>query len=321
MRSNKLFILIITALAGALISLPLQAQSRILPIMESTTSVRSMGMGHTTLGVDREMHLYSNPAALLFLEDTKSSIGVSSEIFPKSDVGRLMQYNMSAGYKFADEHAAFLGFRYQGGLSIPTFAEGSLSASDMLKPREWTVDLGYAFSVTPNIAVYAQGTYFSTKYASAAQGVAFGAGMAYNRAFETGATTGILTLGARLQDLGPAVKFDGKGLAEALPTSVSLGGDYRQELVEGHFLTLAVTGRYFTPRHAELLLMGAGLEYSYQDWVAVRVGYRGGQRELAHWTVGLGGSYAGFQLNAAYMMSLRPETSPSVLVFSLGYQF
>lgn len=322
MKSNKLYTMAVATLAGMLLSSPLQAQSRILPIVESTTSVRSMAMGHTTLGLSKEMHLYTNPAALLYDEEIqKIAVGLSTEIFPTSDVGRLMQHNIAGSYKLSDQRALFLGFRYQGGLSIPTFEEGSFTATNPLRPYELTADLGYAFKVTPDLVIYGQGSYFNTKGATAAQGVAFGIGVGYHHAFETGGTTGLLTVGARLQDAGTAVKFDDKGLARPLPTSLSLGGDYRQELSEDHHLTLALTGRYYTPRDAQLLLIGTGLEYSYRDMVAVRVGYHGGQREMAQWTVGLGGSYAGFQLNAAYMMSLRPDTSPNIFALSLGYQF
>lgn len=323
MRNNKLFVLIMAALLSALVSFPLQAQSRILPVMESTASVRSMGMGHTTLGLAKEMHLYSNPAALIFSENIeKGAIGVSRELFPKTDVGTLTEYNVATSYKFAGTRAAFWGFRYQGGLRIPFASEEKNEAiSNQLNPRECTVDLGYAFQVIPGIVVYAQGSYFSIKYATTAQGISFGAGVGYNKTFDTNTTTGVLTLAARLQDIGAGVKFDNKGLAQSLPTSVSLGGDYRQELIGEHYITLAVTGRYFTPRDADLFLIGMGLEYSYRDVLAARIGYRNGQREIAQWTVGLGGSYARFQLNTAYMISLRPETSPNILAVSLGYQF
>lgn len=322
MKQQRTFILLATVLLSSMLATTLSAQSRILSVLESQPSVRATGMGYTALGLSSEMHLYTNPGALLFQDtDNAFNIGTSGELFPKTDVGRLAQFNLASSYKLSERRAVLLGVRYQGGLVIPTYDEGKSATNGSIKPYDWVLDLGYTFLVTPSIAVFGQASYFVTAPYTKASGVAFGIGVGYHTEFQTGATVGKMTLGARLQDAGTAVRFDQKGLRQPLPTSVELGGDYIQELATDHRLTFALSGRYFTPKDAQLFLLGTGLEYQYKEMLAVRVGYRGGQKEMERFTVGAGAKYAGIQLNAAYSMSLRPETSPNIISLSLGFDF
>lgn len=209
-------LLLLALLLGVGGSLRATAQSsRILPIVDATPGARSFAMGQTSLGLATEMHLYNNPAALLFSDDESSfQVGVSGELFPKTDVGMLGQYNLATSYKLGDRRAILLGVRYEGGYTIP-LEEGE----QPLKPYEYMVDFGYTFAVTRHVAVYGTGSYFNTAVGSNAQGVAFGVGVAYHNRFNLigSEEETLLTLGVKLQDAGTAVRFDNKGLRRSSP--------------------------------------------------------------------------------------------------------
>lgn len=271
------------------------AQGRILTLLEANPDVRSAGMGHTMLGNSNQMHLYSNPAALVFARQ-KLSADLAAEVFPKTEIGRLMQYNFSAGFKFHPQQAFFAGVRRQGGLTIPV----SDGKTDALKPYELAVDLGYAFAVTSDIVVYASGSYVRSHMGTRAEGVTLSVGAGCRKDFEVGGVPTLLTFGARLLDAGKPVKFNDTKLPHSLPTSVAAGGDWAFDVARRHRLTYALSSRAFVPKGGRELHVGTGLEYTYDKLVSARLGYRYAHKAADCLTFGLGANYKGLKLNAAY---------------------
>lgn len=96
---NKISMALITL--GTCLAMEVTAQSRILPVLEATPDARSAAMGGTLLGHANQMHIYANPAALAF-GNQRFVADASLEAQPKTDDGRLMQYNFAAGYRFAN---------------------------------------------------------------------------------------------------------------------------------------------------------------------------------------------------------------------------
>src|SRR3712207_1587131 len=101
----------------SLISLGGHAQGRILPVLEANTDVRNAGMGNTMMGNSDQHFIYGNSAAFVFSE-RRMSIDAGTEIYPKANDGRQMQYNLSGAYKLGDSRAVFGGVRYQGGIKV-----------------------------------------------------------------------------------------------------------------------------------------------------------------------------------------------------------
>lgn len=281
---------------STLLSMGANAQTRILPSLEANPDVRTAGMGNALLGNTKQMHIYSNPATMVYA-DRKMSIDLSTEIHPKAEDGRLMQYNVAGGYKLGKSNALMAGLRYQGGLIVMGNAANSDSR---IRPYELTLDLGYSFAITREIAVYATGTYAKSHSATSTDAFAFSVGAAYQKAIDLSSTATLLTVGARLMDFGKSVKFNDTGLPYSLPTSVVAGGDWVVQLSDQHALTYALSCRYFTPKDGHETLVGAGIEYTYNTMVSARVGYQFADKASNALTVGLGGEYAGFKLDASY---------------------
>lgn len=282
---------------GLLFSLSGFAQGRILGSLEANPDVRSAGMGHVLLGNTDQMHLYSNPAALIFSRQ-KVSADLGTEIYPDSEVGRLAQFNFGGSFKFHPHRAFLVGLRRQGGLSLPTTA-----GKGDLKPYEFTADLGYAFAVTSDVVVYASGSYVRSYVGTTAQGLSFSVGVGYQKEVTLAGHPSLLTLGLRLLDAGKAVKFGHTKLPHSLPTSIVTGGDWAMTLAHRHRLTYALSARAFTPKGGRELHIGTGLEYTYNRLVSARLGYQFADKGADRLTLGAGVQYDKFRLNAAYSHS------------------
>lgn len=294
---------------GLLSTLSLGAQSRILPVLETNNDVRTAGMGNTLLGNTKQMYLYGNPAALAYSDKT-FSVDLSGEFYPKVDAGRLSHYALSLGYKLGTSSTLLGGMRYQGGLTLET-------PSGAIKPKDWTIDLGYAFRLTDEIMFYASGSYVRSEVGVSTSAWAFSAGAAYQKGIAVAGMQSLLTVGARFMDFGKAVKYSDAWLPHSLPTSLIVGGDWRLDLADKHQLTYALSGRYFTPKGADALLVGTGLEYTYSQSISARVGYQlgDGPNRL---TMGIGCAYKGFKLDLAYGYTSQVH-GVNTLQLALGY--
>lgn len=313
--NKKTFLLLLSFGLG--MAQTVSAQSRILSILEGNTDVRSAAMGNAQLGNADRMYIYSNPAALTYSEK-KFSADFSTEVFPKADDGRLMQYNLSAGYRFNNRSAVMAGIRYQGGLKVK--AANAETPGKVLKPHELTLDLGYSFAVTKEVAVYATATYARSKQASTADALTFSVGAAYQTPFTLSSMPTVLTVGARLMDFGKSVKFDDAGLSYSLPTSVVVGGDWGVEVAKDHKLTYALSCRYFTPKDAHETLIGTGIEYTYKQMASARLGYQAANKASDALTFGVGGKYAGFKLDLSYNHTFSYYGLDTFMV-GVGYSF
>lgn len=303
---------ILTFIATGLFStLSLGAQSRILPVLENNNDVRTAAMGNTLLGNAKQMYLYSNPAALAYSDKT-FSVDLSGEFYPKVDAGRLRHYALSLGYKLGESSTLLGGVRYQGGLELDTPGRA-------IKPKDWTIDLGYAFRLTPEIMFYASGSYVKSEVGVSTSAWAFSVGAAYQKGIDISGMNSLLTVGARFMDFGKAVKYSDAWLPHSLPTSLILGGDWGLELSDKHQLTYALSGRYFTPKGSEALLVGTGLEYTYAQAISARVGYQlgDGPNRL---TMGIGCAYKGLKLDVAYGYTKQIH-GVNTLQLALGYTF
>ncbi len=311
---NRISLALLTLCTG--VALQATAQSRLLPVLEANPDARSAAMGNTLLGNTGQMHIHTNPAALTF-GDTRFAADITTEMQPKTDAGRLMQYNFGAGWRFANRSALLAGMRYQAGLTVPSVGTDGQPAS--VSPYEMAIDLGYSFAVVPEIAVYATATYARSSAATSANAWAFSVGAAYQKAFRLAAdmpTT--LTAGARLMDFGKSVKFNDTGIPYSLPTSVVVGGDWSVRLAPEHALTYAVSCRHFTPKDAHETLFANGLEYTYHGMLSARVGYQQADKGSDALTFGAGGRFHGFRLDVTYHHAFA-SYGINTLMLGVGY--
>lgn len=312
--------IILMACAALLGAMQANAQGQDLSILTANTDAKTAAMGNASAAAEG-MYLYNNPAAL-FATDKKFTADVSASFYEKTEGadGMFGLYAASAGYKFAKRHAAFVGFRYAGGLSLKGFDFLGNPTKDY-KPYNWTIDLGYTYLLGKGFAAYATGSLIYSHLSKNAMGGAFSVGASYQNSELTLANKlAKLILDTKVGAIGPQLDYGNNHKAK-LPTYLVVGGALSVDMVEKHQVTAALSTRYFfQPSEAKLFMLGGGFEYTYNKMVSVRAGYEYGDNNLSHITMGAGFKYQGLRLNGAYNLKTA-DTGSSYGTIGIGYDF
>ena len=311
---------IIIACIALLGTMQARAQGQDLSVLAANPDARTAAMGNAAVAADG-MYLYNNPSAFL-CANKKFSADASASIYEKTEgyEGTFGLYTATVGYKFANRHAAFAGFRYAGGLKLKGYDMLGEPTKDY-QPYNWTIDLGYAYMIGNGFSAYAVGNVIFSHLSKNAVGGTFTIGASYQKSTTTaGNKSANLMLDAKVGAIGPQLDY-GNGNKTTMPTYVAVGGALTVDVADKHQVGGAWSTRYFfRPSEYKTLMLGAGLEYTYNKMVSLRAGYEYGDRNLSHFTMGAGFKYGGLRLNGAYMLKTANAGS-SYCTISLGYDF
>ena len=311
---------IIIACVALLCTMQARAQGQDLSVLAANPDARTAAMGNAAVAADG-MDLYNNPSAFL-CANKKFSADASASIYEKTEgyEGTFGLYTATVGYKFANRHAAFAGFRYAGGLKLKGYDMLGEPTKDY-QPYNWTIDLGYAYMIGNGFSAYAVGNVIFSHLSKNAVGGAFTIGASYQKSTTTaGNKSANLMLDAKVGAIGPQLDY-GNGNKTTMPTYVAVGGALTVDVADKHQVGGAWSTRYFfRPSEYKVLMLGAGLEYTYNKMVSLRAGYEYGDRNLSHFTMGAGFKYGGLRLNGAYMLKTANAGS-SYCTIGLGYDF
>ena len=311
---------IIIACVVLLCTMQARAQGQDLSVLAANPDARTAAMGNAAVAADG-MYLYNNPSAFL-CANKKFSADASASIYEKTEgyEGTFGLYTATVGYKFANRHAAFAGFRYAGGLKLKGYDMLGEPTKDY-QPYNWTIDLGYAYMIGNGFSAYAVGNVIFSHLSKNAVGGAFTIGASYQKSTTTaGNKSANLMLDAKVGAIGPQLDY-GNGNKTTMPTYVAVGGALTVDVADKHQVGGAWSTRYFfRPSEYKTLMLGAGLEYTYNKMVSLRAGYEYGDRNLSHFTMGAGFKYGGLHLNGAYMLKTANAGS-SYCTIGLGYDF
>lgn len=311
---------IIIACVALLGTTQAHAQGQDLSVLAANPDARTAAMGNAAVAADG-MYLYNNPSAFL-CANKKFSADASASIYEKTEgyEGTFGLYTATVGYKFANRHAAFAGFRYAGGLRLKGYDMLGEPTKDY-QPYNWTIDLGYAYMIGNGFSAYAVGNVIFSHLSRNAVGGAFTIGASYQKSTTTaGNKSASLMLDAKVGAIGPQLDY-GNGNKTTMPTYVAAGGSLTVDVADKHQVGGAWSTRYFfRPSEYKTLMLGAGLEYTYNKMVSLRAGYEYGDRNLSHFTMGAGFKYGGLLLNGAYMLK-TVNVGSSYCTIGLGYDF
>ena len=311
---------IIIACVAFLCTMQARAQGQDLSVLAANPDARTAAMGNAAVAADG-MYLYNNPSAFL-CANKKFSADASASIYEKTEgyEGTFGLYTATVGYKFANRHAAFAGFRYAGGLKLKGYDMLGEPTKDY-QPYNWTIDLGYAYMIGNGFSAYAVGNVIFSHLSKNAVGGAFTIGASYQKSTTTaGNKSASLMLDAKVGAIGPQLDY-GNGNKTTMPTYVAVGGALTVDVADKHQVGGAWSTRYFfRPSEYKTLMLGAGLEYTYNKMVSLRAGYEYGDHNLSHFTMGAGFKYGGLRLNGAYMLK-TVNAGSSYCTIGLGYDF
>lgn len=321
--NNKKIIGALSVLALSLVSvLPLRAQSsRPLQFLETPTDARTAAMGNVTLTKTDRNYLYTNPASI-FNSDAKWTVTATglTHMIPKNDMlsGNLLFGSVTAGYRFLDRHVVYLGYRYQGGLSIKGGSSDQWGTNKRsTAPFDMAVDMGYAFKISDALAAYASGSFIQSYTGRVAYTGAFSIGANY---LLTMSDTSDLNLGLRVADFGPSINYSTKD-AFALPSNAQLTADYGCAFNDQHKVRAVIGGKYyFLPANAQVIQANVGAEYTLYNIASLRAGFQYGTKDTSLWSAGLGAAFSGIKLDFAYLGALN-KYGADRLMLTLSYDF
>lgn len=276
--------------------------NRPLPFLDINPDVRAAGMGNSTMGEAKGMYLYSNPTSIL-QGDVKRKIYASYSygLMPEINNERESYHATSVGVRLFNRHALMVGFRYFGGLSVPSIdSNGNPKAA--IEPNDWSIDMAYTFKFNNHLAAYLGGSFIQstldeTSYLAGANG-----GVYYSNDFGFNADNAVYTVGLGFNNLGAATMTD-KGNDFTMPGSLGLGGSVGLPLCKNHRINAALSTRYFIiPSSAAAFTANLGLEYELFNIAALRTGYYmdTNASENSYFSVGLGFKYKFVSVEAAY---------------------
>lgn len=229
---------------------------------------------------------------------------------PSSDDGALNHINAGAAYRFGRMGVA-LGVSYMPGKEYEVFNLTGASEGKYT-PKDLQLNAGFGYALTEALSLGANVRYLSSSltaddsYTSLAGDIA----AVYN--------LGSATVAAGLSNIGTAIE-DAAGNKYSIPTSVSLGSTWHAAFEGVHAVKASLDADYFFSGE---LTAALGAQYSYDNLVFVRAGYHVASEHAvlpSFLTLGLGVSYAGFSLDAAYITA--NEALGNTLTLGLKYQF
>lgn len=299
----------------------LNAQTKPLAILEAPLDARAAAMGGVSLMSTDRSYLYINPTSI-FDGEKHLTISASGLLYPKYEGidGRLMNTNISAGWRFLERHVVYGGFRYQGGLAYESVKDQFGTTGKKVAPFDWAADLGYAFKINNKFSAFATGSFIQSYTGRGAYGAAFSVGGNFLTHLQMGAYDSKLNVAARVADFGTPVYYSSKD-GYALPSKAELSIDMMTKFSDNHQLALVLGSRYFfMPAKAQLFQGNFGAEYTLFNLLSLRAGYQLGAHSSSIWTCGLGAQYAGFKLDFAYLGGAK-ESFNNRMMLTLSFDY
>ena len=276
-------------------------------LLRVNPDARSAAMGDASLGRAERMYIYTNPSAI-FSTDCRLDASVSFMGHAKFQGVDGRQWGTAAGLagKVGCRHALFAGFRYVGGLKLEAFSEQHLDRHYTIRPQDYTIDLGYAYSFTPHWAAHAVLSYVNSQIGQMGETVAATVGVSRVDKFKAGGRPCFAHTTLRLANIGPKLTY-GQSTDVNLPLELALGTELTTLLSGSWEAALAVGARHaFKAGQVRATTdVNLGAEALYKQW-ALRAGtVLRTDDSPSMLTAGLGYEWRGFEMTAAWQMAAR----------------
>lgn len=290
--------IIITALSALTIGAVASAQSGALPVLSMQQDVRAVAMGGV-YAPGGGGHLYSSPTDV-FAGCCQTKLNLHATLGLTPERGPLAsQMAMITGSYRMNKHAIFLGARYLG-FEEQDYMSPSGMVRGQIHPRDWTVDLGYAYSFSKALAVYARGSFVQSYNSLNADVLTFSLGGSYRTNFHKGdRVLASLLATLSLDNVGGKYHYGKTGAEYDLPTSVN--ASVAVSLLKKQSLTLGIRATSFLKAEGgeRSTILGVGAQYRFAKVLALRGGYAR-QSDVDVWSLGLGARLGKCQLDASY---------------------
>lgn len=276
------------------------------------TDARTLSMGSTGVVASADaFSIYNNNSAVTF-SDLKAALAASYTMWQPGTSGSNLA-NLSGFFKMGKRGAFLLGSRFS--LYSPyDMTNDQGSSTGTYRPMEISFDLGYAFKISESFSAGVTLRYVLSKIGPDASGGAFAAdlGLTYNKRN--------VSIGLSATNLGSIINY-GYG-PYTLPAQIRLGAGYKFHIGEKHLLSAAAQTGYLINNSG--ITAGMGLEYMFNGIASVRIGGHYGDPEKGippHISTGIGFSFRGLILNAAFLVGQKDSPVSNSLSVGLEWMF
>lgn len=290
--------MILTAVAALSMGVAATAQSGALPVLQLQQDVRAAGMAGV-ISPKATGNLYSSPTDVL-VGCCSSKLRVQAILGMTTDRGDLSSQmaTITGSYRMG-RHAVLLGARYLG-LKERDFISSSGQVRGQINPRDWTIDLGYAYRISNAFSAFARGSFVQSYNSLNADVLTLSLGGSYRTDFVSrGRSVARLVAVLSLDNLGGKYHYGEQGSKYDLPSSYN--ASVAVSLLKDHRLTLGVrTGAFFKAEGGERSqLIGLGAQYQVLPCLSLRGGYTH-HGDIDVWSLGLGADLGQWRIDAGY---------------------
>lgn len=306
---NKIYIITLLAIIKLFTLNTLNAQalsSLLIPASTSGLSLAASDMAHTT----NAFAIYNSTANTLF-SPNKFAFGASYNYWqPNMADNKIVSI---AGYlQINDRIGIATGFR---NFSYPKITITNINGyiTGEFQPVEYSADIGIAYKIISNLSLSANISYISSDMGgpSVANAVAIDFGAAFR--FEN------FSVALTAKKIGSKINYGYSPYH--LPSTVSLGAAYNIISSSNNKVTVMGTLNYLLPQGSSGVAGAAGIEYSFMNRVALRGGYRLGNRtidEPDYLSAGVGINFYGVSADFAYLFTGQESPLLNTLSISLS---
>lgn len=294
--------------AAVMLLLPSLAGAQALPFVAVEFNAASLGKAGADIVETRSAahSAFSNAAAIPFAE-TDLDVAAGYTMWGPTSGNVIMA---SGAYNLKGKLGVAAGFSYGMNPAYNITNNGG-TGSGTFTPSDMHLGVGVSYRFLDFLSVGANVGYATS---TLTKDISYGAVTA--DVFVMGSFAGLkVALGA--SNLGTSVT-SANGVSSPLPSSVTLGAGYGKTFADKHGIDILLDADYFL---AGSIAAALGAQYTFNDFVSVRAGYRyGGDSPMPSFaSVGAGVKFAGVKLDLAYV--LGSEVMGNTLAVGLGYCF
>lgn len=326
--------------------------STAVPFLGITPDARGGGMGEVGAATSPDAYsMYYNAAKYVFT-DYKTGVVFGYLPWMKHLTGGQNLYVLNAYSLIGGRQAVALGIRYFQGRSF------SLD-DEKFSPADYAIDLAYSRRFGSSFSAALTLRYVYTRLGKLKPGekldvapsgaVAFDISCYYKRSFTWGKRNILWGTGLNLSNLGTKIASFTEKKEGYLPAYFRVGASLETEISRKHSLMVAldlgkllvkgydpeagnesvlknVIGSLENSGFLKSVVWQLGAEYSWRKMLFARVGYFHESEDYGdrrYFTLGAGGSYAGWMLDFSYLLATGEDDAPYKDTFrlSMGFRF
>lgn len=282
--------------------------------------VRSFAMGDVGVASNKVLFVgHNNPASALFSK-VKGGLAYTYSPWMRNFIKGNDFHAASAYYRFG-KNVLSVDFRHFKHSSIE-LRDNYGNVTGDATPHEQCYSLGYARQLGEGLGVGANVKCIVSDFkmggiGKVANAIAFDFGVYYQQSLAW-ATSSDWRVGLKFSDLGNKLDY-GFGKYE-LPGRVTLGGALAVNWNEKHDLEGELDfGYLFLPKNSNVFSTSVGVEYCYNSWGAVRLGYHVETEDCGNYaSVGVGLNWNCLQLGGSYIFAGEENVMNNIWMVSIG---